>query len=398
MKKLLRLAGIIFSGILYLHPVKAQETDYNKPMAADLAIPVAPAYQLLDASATLISKPSVTRDFKVDWSLKSYRLAPNLALEVQPVWLALYNNKNNLARYRKAGYIPRTLSTLSFSAGTLDGNDTTRFFAYAGKITLFRSHDPLLDPDLYSDYELNFSAQYYDLQSQLTAMKLQRKDSAYRMQKDSLDKKILEKENEIFMHKKNYREKIKQKQEEYRDLHWNDSHIEIAYGKTFSFNPRLTDNVDSLKLDNTGQAVWINASVGIARHWLISGLLRSVHKTGFVRTTVLDSLTQISVTDARKKSLMDYAAGINIRYGSSRYSFFIEGFYSISSTVKPVFTDLIDTGNDIIEDSEKFTLGYGGDLKLGNNVLLSYGIRTVIDESVRFRGMLPIAGVTCLMK
>jgi hypothetical protein len=97
-KVLIILIGIIFN----YSSIQAQENSDIKSSVPDMSIPAAPAYQMLDANASLVGRASVTRDFKVDWSLKSYRLAPNLALELQPVWLAAYSGKNNLTNYRKS--------------------------------------------------------------------------------------------------------------------------------------------------------------------------------------------------------------------------------------------------------------------------------------------------------
>jgi hypothetical protein len=58
----------------------------------------------------------------------------------------------------------------------------------------------------------------------------------------------------------------------------------------------------------------------------------------------------------------------------------------------------LDSGNDLLVTEERLILAYGGDLRLGNNVLLNYGIRTTINKSLKFGGMVPIASVTCLMK
>ena len=96
---------------------------------------------------------------------------------------------------------------------------------------------------------------------------------------------------------------------------------------------------------------------------------------------------------------MDFATGLNIRYGSVRYSFFIEGFYTRSRSALPILdVNGFDTGNDALVAAERIVLAYGGDLRLGNNVLLNYGIRTTVDKRLSFRGMVPIASVTCLMK
>ena len=379
--------------------VAQQTTDALPAPSGDFTIPAAPAYQLLDANASLVGRASVTRDFKVDWSLKSYRLAPNLALEIQPVWLLAYNKNNDVSRYRKAGYLMRTLSTLSASAGTLDGNDTTRFFSYALKINLFRSHDPFLDKDLYNEYQASYEGSLEQQIETLDSLQRERKSMSISPKRDSLDTEILKKESELFQFRRTYREQLKQKQDEYKARHWNASYVDVAWGRAFSFNPKLTEKVDSLLLKNTGNGLWINASVGLGKRWLISSMFRTIKKEGVLRTTNIDSLTGIPLLTTQKKNLLDFSTGLNIRYGSVRYSFFIEGFYTRSRSALAILDmNGFDSGNDVLVDSERIVLAYGGDLRLGNNVLLNYGIRTTVDKRLSFRGMVPIASVTCLMK
>ena len=378
--------------------VSAQQAESLPVPSSDFTIPAAPAYQLLDANASLVGRASVTRDFKVDWSLKSYRLAPNLALEMQPVWLMTYNKNNDVTRYRKAGYLMRTLSTLSASAGTLDGNDSTRFFSYALKLNLYRSHDPLLDEQLYNEHLSSYEIALYQQMTELDSMQRKRKKLDPTPERDSLDADILRKENELYQFRKTYRDQLKQKQDEYRAKYWNTSYVDVAWGRAFSFNPKLADRIDSLSLENTGNAVWINASFGIGRRWLISGMFRTINKSGLLRSTVTDSLTGSPIVNTTKKDLFDFATGLNIRYGSVRYSFFIEGFLTRNRNVAAVLENGIDTGNDVLVTEERLVLAYGGDLRLGNNVLLNYGIRTTINKSLKFGGMVPIASVTCLMK
>jgi hypothetical protein len=128
-------------------------------------------------------------------------------------------------------------------------------------------------------------------------------------------------------------------------------------------------------------------------------MLRTIKKEGQLRSTIIDNLSGIPQLTTQKKDLLDFATGLNIRYGSVRYSFFIEGFYTRSKSAVAIL-DLngFDTGNDAFVTSERIVLAYGGDLRLGNNVLLNYGIRTTVDKRLSFRGMVPIASVTCLMK
>jgi hypothetical protein len=291
------------------------------------------------------------------------------------------------------------LSTLSASAGTLDGNDTTRFFSYALKLNLFRSHDPLLDDNLYTEYQTSYENSLKEQIKTLDSLQIERKNLTSSPKRDSLDTEILRRENELFQFRKLYRDQLKQKQDEYKARYWNASYVDVAWGRAFSFNPKLSDKIDSLLLKNTGNGVWINSSFGVGRRWLISAMFRTVKKEGTLRSTSIDSMSGIPLLTTQKKDLLDFATGLNIRYGSVRYSFFIEGFYTRSKSALAIL-DLngFDTGNDAFVASERIVLAYGGDLRLGNNVLLNYGIRTTVDKRLSFRGMVPIASVTCLMK
>lgn len=78
------------------------------------------------------------------------------------------------------------------------------------------------------------------------------------------------------------------------------------------------------------------------------------------------------------------STGINFRYGSPRYNFFIEAVYD------QIFRN--NTQNTVI------TVAYGGDLRLGNSVLLGYGIRNIINQDFSLKNLIPVASVTCLMR
>jgi len=143
--------------------------------ATEFSIPVSPAFDLLGVNPCLVPKPSLIRNFKVDWSFKTYGLAPNLALQTQPVNELFFNTPKKLNDYRKAAPWKRFLSTLDLSMGTVDGpNDvetnsrfvkTTegldsliitqnnwrlRSFAYAFKLNLYSQFDPLKERKIFS--------------------------------------------------------------------------------------------------------------------------------------------------------------------------------------------------------------------------------------------------------
>ncbi|MBK6838019.1 MAG: hypothetical protein IPG90_06855 [Bacteroidetes bacterium] len=128
---------------------------------------------MLDAGSSLVSSPGAIRDFKVDWSFKTYRLAPNLSIEAQPVWSIFYNRPTP-EKYQNAGKFLQTLSTLNISAGSLDFNDSIRLFSYAGKITLYRKYDPLVsNKTSFQDLQEDFKAQQALMDSDFISLKRQ---------------------------------------------------------------------------------------------------------------------------------------------------------------------------------------------------------------------------------
>ena len=82
-------------------------------------------FDLMGVSSSQISKTSDVKDLKVDWSFKSWRLNPNIAIQGQPVWEIVYN-RSDLSKYRSAGYFMRTLASMDISAGTVQAENNDR--------------------------------------------------------------------------------------------------------------------------------------------------------------------------------------------------------------------------------------------------------------------------------
>jgi len=43
-------------------------------------------------------------------------------------------------------------------------------------------------------------------------------------------------------------------------------------------------------------------------------------------------------------------------------------------------------------------MSYGGDFRLSNGILLNFALRTKLDERIKFKSLIPVANVTCLMR
>jgi len=89
------IALIFFCCSLATHRLNAQEEGYASLKASEMVIPSSPAFALLGVNPEMVLRPSDLKSFKVDWRIKNYNLAPDLALEAQPLWHFYYKKKAN---------------------------------------------------------------------------------------------------------------------------------------------------------------------------------------------------------------------------------------------------------------------------------------------------------------
>lgn len=342
----------------------------SKPL--EFQIPVSAAFDLLGVNPSTVMRPGNIRDFKVDWSFQSYRLRPNLAIQAQPVW-ELFYNRTNLRKYQRATTFMKMLSTLDISAGTIEqqtGDNTfDRRLAMAGKITLFRSKDPLDDEDLFRE-----STEIY--YQQRDRLQLDRKvwlDSLRNLppvsenlkQRDFIITQLNGTDQLIDDLDKRQKAKINELSTLFVKQHWNASFLDVAYGRAYTFaNPGL----DSLNLSTDGWSVWANGCVGIGRRFLISGLIR---------------YTEFSQLTRQNRLQQQLTAGVNIRYGSPKFNFFAEA---------------IQQANEKLTLSQQFTIAYGGDWRFSRNVMLSYAVRTIYNRPVVLKNLVPVVSISCMMR
>lgn len=337
--------------------------------ATDLSIPVSPALTLLGVNPSLVSRPSFTRDIKVDWSFTSYRVSPNLALEAQPIWLLFYD-RPDLTRYRRAGALLRTLSTLSISLATIQrGTDEQRQLAAAVKLNLFRAKDPLMEVEQFK----RSYADYYLKREELLKLQRQFEDSL-QYHSDPVDKlqaqdEIDKLESELVRLKVQQKDRNQEIKAQYQRAFWNASCLDVAIGRVYNYN---TDVLDSLRLQDSGLGGWVTGGLRVGRHGFLSGQVQ------YIAQEVLNPNNRVVGTRAT------VGAGLNFRYGSPRYNFFLEAM-----------RDYVLEGGPQVRT---FTLAYGGDLRLGSSVLLGYGIRNVITDNLVLKNLIPVASVTCLMR
>jgi len=339
----------------------------------EFQIPVSAAFDLLGVNPSSVMRPGNIRDFKVDWSFQSYRLRPNLAIQAQPIW-ELFYNRTSLQRYQKAPRWLKMLSTLDLSAGTVEQqvgeNRFDRRLAIAGKMTVWRSKDPLDDADLYREVTDQYLRQRTDLLTvrQTLADSLSRTPAtgASLALRQQLSTQLTDAERQLDDLDRRQKARIAELSAQFVRQHWNASFLDIAYGRAYTFdNPLL----DSLRLTQDGWSVWANGSFGIGRRVLVSGLVRY---TEF--TSELSRLNRFS---------QQYIVGFNLRYGSPKFNFFAEVLNQTSRQTRR---------------ADQVTIAYGGDWRFSRNVMLSYAVRTIYNRSFVFKNLVPIVSLSCMMR
>ena len=91
-----------------------EEQSAGRVTPKELTIPPSPVFDLMGVTSSQINRTSDIKDFKVDWSFKSWRLNPNLAIQSQPIWELLYNRKD-LSKYQASSRFMRRMASFDLS-------------------------------------------------------------------------------------------------------------------------------------------------------------------------------------------------------------------------------------------------------------------------------------------
>ncbi len=369
------LLAILACYLLFSNGAVAQQTTNSVVKTTEFSIPTSPAFDLLAVNPSQISRPNNIRDFKVDWSFRSWRLKPNLAIQAQPVWEALYN-RPTLNRYRKASPFMKTLSTLDISAGTIEDDVLSRRASMAVKINLYRQHDPLKDMKLFAGVDTNYEKQLDAQQLELQRLKAERKQAGLSLvQKSALSIQIDSMRQVIDFEAKAQKERIQALAGTYVKSYWNASHLDLAWGKIFAYQ---NADLDSLALRGKATAVWINGSLGVGKKVLLTAVAKYLMQENRDST-----VTQGNI----------FTGGIGIRYGTPKFNFFTEAIFSNAEAL----LGLDAPGLNLVQ-VQRFSMTYGGDWRINHNLMLSYGVRVDYAEKLKFKNILPVAGVSCMMR
>lgn len=395
----------LVSCCFFLSLFSQDKTD--KPLPKEFSIPASPVFDLMGVTPSQVTNMSDIKDFKVDWSFKSWRLNPNLALQAQPVWEIFYNRKD-LKKYRNASPFMRKLNTLDVSGGTVQDEQGNRRIGFATKINLFRNSDPLM-VNVYDDIEQRYRSEELDLEVSIQTLRQVLDTSTLLIGKNEMRQQLQQLEEQFLSVGKRRQQEINERAKQYMGENWNSSYLDFAFGKIFTYNTDSAGSLKSLKLNrSTGHGIWLNGGLALGRKIFVSGLIRSSFYEEELNFTLQDNTTFETTTaiDVAKNTLFTF--GANMRYGGPLFSFFAEFIYERKAlkTAADALNDVFDApdGKTIVAGTVKwdvvqpYTINVGGDWRVSRNLVLNYGVRCLLDKNFKTTTFTPIVNIACMMR
>ncbi len=360
-----------------------QENFTENNVEVPMDIPSAPAFSILGVNPEFISKPSDVKSFKVDWRIKNYQIAPDLALEGQPLWW-FYYRKKGIKDYAKSSYFSKVLSTTSLSLGTakLDG---INHMAYALKWNLYKEKNESLIDTLTKEYVQMAQDEIDALQFQIDSLRTLGNTNV--VDGVSTVSQIISLKDSMITIERRLLKEYRIAASEMTYNKWNADFLELAAGRVYTYN---NGGLDSLKFNRAGWGMWLTSGKTLGKSGLLSFLLRYNRIAGN----------------------HDYYLGTGYRHGGDNYNFFTEFIYTRKGNSKDngfaddeffeeKYSEDLDIGWVEFADGEvekTITISYGGEFKLRKNILLNFALKTRMDADFSFDKLIPVANVVCLMQ
>lgn len=407
---MIRACFFLIAYLCSAFPLLAQqnETNANRISPKELSIPASPVFDLMGVTSSQINRTSDIKDFKVDWSFKSWKLNPNLAIQSQPVWEMFYNRKD-LDRYQTASGFMRHLASLDFSVGTVQDENNDRRIGFAAKVNLIKQKDPLLAKDLYLDIGEKYKTEKKELEQQLKELKIKLDTAKNILEKPELRSQIRAVEEQLNSQNSRRMGEINSRAKIFVEENWNASSLDIAFGRVYSYKTDSSGSLKSLRLNrNTGYGGWLNGSLGLGKRFLLSCLFRSSWYKEELEFLIKEMTTGDETSQKAVAQNTLLTMGMNMRYGGSIYTFFVEFLYEKKGLKTP-----LEALNDVFKAPSNFqvvgssvkwdvvhpnTLSFGGDWRISRSVIINYGMRCVFDKNWKFKTFTPIATISCMMR
>jgi len=387
---------------------QGQNPDNTRFSPREFSIPPPPVFDMMSITPSQVNKISDIKDFKVDWSFKTWRLNPNLALQAQPIWEIMYNRKS-ISKYYRASQLMRRLASLDVSLGTIVNEDNDRRLGYAVKMNLFRQRDPLMQQEVYEGIDERYEQEERDLTAKVKELNHQIDTSNSVLERAAIRSQLRQTEEQLLGLAMRRRTEVSARARAYTEENWNAGYLDIAYGRVNTYQVDSAGRLKSLRLNrNSGWAVWLNGGMGIGRRLFIAGLIRNSWYEEQLDFQIRNLATGGMVVQKAVTQNSLLSTGLSLRYGGPVYNFFLEFFYerkklnTTDEALKEAFTN--PSGFEVVSSSVKWSvvnpnnITFGGDWRINRNVAINYGIRSIFDENWKFTSMQPVVTVSCMMR
>jgi phage shock protein A len=385
------------------------QSNSGRVTPKELSIPASPVFDLMGVTPSQVTRTSDIKDFKVDWSFKSWKLNPNLAIQSQPFWEIFYNRKG-LEKYQRASGFMRRLASVDLSIGTVQNEESDRRIGAALKINLFKKGDPLLAKELYIGVAEKYNTEKAELETQLKALQRQLDTTQNILEKPAIRNSITGTEEQLLSINSRRNEEINARAKIFVQENWNASWLDIALGKVNTYASDSAGSLVKLRLNrNTAWGFWLNGGMGIGKHMLASALIRTSVYEEQVDFLLRDVNTDEQTTQQAVADNQLWSLGFNLRYGGSLYSFFTEFFYERKSfkTALKALNESFQVPSDNLEVVESsvqwttvhpYTINFGGDWRVSRNLILNYGMRCLFDKKWKMQTFTPVVSISCMMR
>ena len=374
----------------------------------ELNIPASPIFDLMGVTPSVITRTSDIKDFKVDWSFKSWKLNPNLALQTQPIWELLYNRKS-VEKYQNAKPFMRLLSSLDLSMGTVQNEENDRRIGVAVKINLLNKKDPLLARDLYADIDPKYQSEELELKKQIAELQHTLDTTSNILAKPPLRDQIKAFQEQLMTLNQRRRAEINGRAQIYVAEYWNAPTLSAAAGRIYTYRTDSAGSLLKMRLNrNTGWGYWLNGGFGAGKKIFISGLFRTTFYEEELNFLLQDNTTGEQFNRQAIASNHLYTFGVNLRYGGPLFTFFAEFIHDRKAlkTAGEALDDVfkVPAGSTLVPASVKWdivhptTISFGGDWRVGQNIILNYGMRCIYDKTGKLKTFTPVVTFSCLMR
>lgn len=403
------LATVFFLATVQLRAQDATaDAKTGRLSPKEFSIPVSPVFDLMGVTPSQINRTSDIKNFKVDWSFKSWRLNPNLAIQSQPFWELFYNRKD-LSKYQAASGFMRKLASLDVSMGTVQNEESDRRIGMAAKLNLFKQKDPLMVKSMYEDIGLRFTEEKKSLETRLKELQFKLDTIQNVLEKPGIRAEIRSTEEQLLSLNSRRNTEINDRAKIFIAENWNAASLDVAIGRVYTYQSDSAGSLKKLRLNrNTGWGIWMNGALPLGKRWMFSGLVRTTwyeEELDFLLRNT-QTLAEQSARAVAENKL--YSAGVNLRYGGPLYSFFVEFLYEKKAlktpvqALKEVFAE--PANMEVVSSSVKWnvvhpnSLSIGGDWRISQNVIINYGMRWILDVHGKSQAFIPVAGISCMMR